>query len=66
MTSDRERFEFQSEKCEEIAEFRLFLRISGQNKKVGNFYQNYLPFVEHPANFEDRLFRAIHLVELGA
>ena len=22
--------------------------------------------VEHPANFEDRLFRAIHLVELGA
>ncbi|MCI7741623.1 MAG: hypothetical protein MSO56_04865 [Clostridiales bacterium] len=30
MTSDRERFEFQSEKCEEIAEFRLFLRIYRQ------------------------------------
>ena len=30
MTSDREQIEFSSEKCEEIAGFRLFLRISGQ------------------------------------
>ena len=43
MTSDRERFEFSSEKCEEIAEFRLFLRISGQKSLGRLFYQNNLP-----------------------
>ena len=30
MTSDREQIEFSSEKCEEIAGFRLFLRIYRQ------------------------------------
>ena len=43
MTSGRERFEFSSEKCEEIAEFRLFLRISGQKSLGRLFYQNNLP-----------------------
>ena len=43
MTSDRERFEFSSEKREEIAEFRLFLRISGQKSLGRLFYQNNLP-----------------------
>ena len=32
---DRKRIDFKSEKCEEIAGFRLFLRISGQKIQVG-------------------------------
>ena len=56
MTSDRERFEFQSEKCEEIAEFRLFLRISGRKSLGRLVYQNNLPNMEYPANFEDSSF----------
>ena len=52
MTSDRKQIEFNSEKCEEIAGFRLFLRIFWAKSLGRLFYQNSLPNVAEAVGFE--------------